>query len=299
MRKKSSKISTIVLLVILLVGFSVMLYPIISDWWNSHVQSRAIETYDKKVSEMSGEDFEEIFQKAREYNKLLCGLSAPFNDYDEIPGYEDILDITGTGIMGYVTIPAISVNLPIYHGTSAEVLNIAVGHFQGSSLPVGGTNTHAVISAHRGLPSAKLFSDLDDLAEGDIFTITVLNEVYTYEVDKILIVLPDEIDDLAIIPGGDYVTLMTCTPYGVNSHRLLVRGKRIDTVHSSTVRVVSDAVQIDPMTVFPIVAAPMLTALILYWIFGGKNKRKAKKYSLSELLDRRNDDSGGSDGSDN
>lgn len=290
MRKKSSKISTIILLIVLLVGLSVMLYPIISDWWNSRVQTRAIETYDENVREMDEEDFEEIFREAKEYNRLLCGLAAPFNDYDQIPGYDSILDITDTGIMGYVTIPAIGVNLPIYHGTSVEVLNVAVGHFQGSSLPVGGTDTHAVISAHRGLPSAKLFSDLDELVEGDTFTVTILNEVLTYRVDKISIVLPNELDELAIIPGGDYVTLMTCTPYGVNSHRLLVRGKRIDTVYASTVNVVSDAVLIDPMTVFPIVAAPMVAVLLLYWIFGGKSKRKPKKYSIYELPDFNNSD---------
>ncbi len=290
MRKKSSKISTIILLIVLLVGLSVMLYPIISDWWNSRVQTRAIETYDENVREMDEEDFEEIFREAEEYNRLLCGLAAPFSDYDQIPGYDSILDITDTGIMGYVTIPAIGVNLPIYHGTSVEVLNVAVGHFQGSSLPVGGTDTHAVISAHRGLPSAKLFSDLDELVEGDTFTVTILNEVLTYQVDKISIVLPNELDELAIIPGGDYVTLMTCTPYGVNSHRLLVRGKRIDTVYASTVNVVSDAVLIDPMTVFPIVAAPMVAVLLLYWIFGGKSKRKPKKYSIYELPDFNNSD---------
>lgn len=297
MRKKNSKISTIILLVILLVGLSVMLYPIISDWWNSRTQSRAIETYNKKVSEMNKEDFEDIFRKAEEYNDRLCSLSAPFKDYNNVSGYENILDITGTGIMGYVTIPVIGVDLPIYHGTSAEVLNIAVGHLQGSTLPVGGTDTHAVISAHRGLPSAKLFSDLDDLTEGDTFTITVLNEVFTYEVDKILIVKPEDIDDLAVIPGGDYVTLMTCTPYGINSHRLLVRGKRTDTVYSSVTKVTADAVQLDPMTVFPLIAAPLLLALIIFWIFGGRKKHSPKDILLSDIAN--NDNDGGENGTDN
>ena len=227
MRKKSGKSTTILLVLLLLVGLSVMLYPTISDWWNSKTQSRAVATYQKAANDLSDKENEEILSRARKYNEEIAKLARPFVDYDQVKGYEDILDITGTGVMGYISIPTIRVELPIYHGTSDGVLNVAVGHLQGSSLPVGGADTHSVISAHRGLPSAKLFSDLDKLAEGDEFTITVLKEVYTYEVEAVYIVLPNEMDKLNIIPGEDHVTLTTCTPYGVNSHRLLVRGTRV------------------------------------------------------------------------
>jgi sortase A len=253
-----------------------MLYPTISDWWNLKTQSRVIATYVEQVDDLSTEDYEAILQEARAYNEKLSALETPLYDYEQVAGYESILDITGTGIMGYVTIPTIDVQLPIYHGTSAEVLNIAIGHLQGTSLPVGGMGTHSVIMAHRGLPSAKLFSDLDELAVGDTFTVTVLNEVLTYEVCDIAIVLPDEIEKLAIEPGEDYVTLMTCTPYGVNTHRLLVRGKRIETdaEAASQVRVTADANQVDPMIVVPVIAAPFVLILICIWVFGGKKRRR-------------------------
>jgi sortase A len=271
--KKVSK-STIVLTALLLVGFSVMLYPTFSNWWNSHTQSRAIANYEQAISEIQPEDYESLLEQAYAYNEELAKVYAPFENYDQVSGYEDILDITGTGIMGYISIPTIKVELPIYHGTSEGVLNIATGHLQGSSLPVGGTNTHAVISAHRGLPSAKLFSDLDKLYVGDTFTITILNEVLTYEVEEILIIEPTEVDKLAVIPNGDYVTLMTCTPYGINTHRLLIRSHRIDTVYQSTVKVSADAVQVDPMLVVPVIASPFVVGLILFWVFGGKKRAK-------------------------
>ncbi|MFR6587138.1 MAG: class C sortase [Ruminococcus sp.] len=214
MKKKRNVISTAILVVLLLVGLSVMLYPTVSDWWNSRVQTRAIATYNQSVEQMDTGDKERLLMEAHSYNATLSHLTAPFTNWEDAGNYDKILDISGTGIMGYISIPKIQVELPIYHGTSAEVLNVAVGHLQGSSFPVGGENTHAVISAHRGLPSAKLFSDLDQLVEGDTFTVTILDEVLTYEVEKIFIVKPDELDKLAIIPGGDYVTLMTCTTTG-------------------------------------------------------------------------------------
>ena len=192
MTKKKNKlniISTIVLIIFLLVGLSVMLYPTVSDWWNSRVQSYAIAGYDSAIENLDDDEKDKMIKEAEEYNIRLSKLSSPFDDFDEITGYEDILDISDTGIMGYITIPTINVELPIYHGTSEEVLNIAVGHMQGSSLPIGGESTHAVISAHRGLPSARLFTDLDKLAEGDTFTITILDRVLTYEVEKINIIL--------------------------------------------------------------------------------------------------------------
>lgn len=277
MRKKKGRLSTVLLVVILLVGLSVMLYPIISDWWNSHTQSRAIATYQEKVATLDETDIESILKRAREYNESLRSLSNPFGDYDEVPDYDNILDITGTGIMGYVSIPQIRVELPIYHGTSEEVLNVAVGHLQGSTLPIGGAGNHAVVSAHRGLPSAKLFSDLDQLVVGDTFTITVLKDVYTYEVEEISIVEPEQMDKLICVDGEDLVTLMTCTPYGVNSHRLLIRAHRTDTVLDSNTKAAADAVQVDSMSVVPFVAAPLLILLIVYWILGGKIKKKRFK----------------------
>lgn len=282
MRKKQNRLSTLILLLILLVGISVMLYPTVSDWWNSRVQSYAIANYDTAVEEIDDNKYDEIMAQAEDYNARLAQVYAPFSNPEAVSGYEDTLNISGTGIMGYITIPSIQVQLPIYHGTSEEVLNVAAGHLQGSSLPVGGTNTHCVISAHRGLPSARLFTDLDQLNVGDTFTITVLDEILTYEVEKILIVEPQEIDKLAIIEGGDYVTLMTCTPYGINSHRLLIRSHRIETVYPHNVKVAADAVQVDPMLVVPALSAPLLIALIISWILGGR-KRKASTPAM--LLD--------------
>ena len=253
-----------------------MLYPIISNWWNERVQSKVISNYKETVAKMDSGDIEKLINEAHEYNEQLAGLYAPFLNYDEISGYDDILNVSGTGIMGYITIPVIHAEYPIYHGTSEEVLNIAAGHLQGSSLPVGGADTHAVISAHRGLPSAKLFTDLDKMVEGDTFTITILDQVYTYEVEKILTVKPEDVDKLAIIPEKDYVTLMTCTPYGVNTHRLLLRSHRIETVYDESevkVKVNPDALQVDPMLVVPVIFTVFVIILILIWVIGGKRKK--------------------------
>ncbi len=273
MSKRSNTISTIILIIILLVGLSVMLYPSVSDWWNSRVQSYAIASYDQAVAEIEENGYEDILTHANQYNAYLAQVPSPLSIPDAVSNYDTTLNISGTGIMGYITIPIIDVELPIYHGTSEEVLNIAAGHLKGSSLPVGGESTHCVISAHRGLPSARLFTDLDRITEGDTFTITILNEILTYEVDRILIVLPHEIDKLAIVDGEDYVTLMTCTPYGINSHRLLVRAHRIDTVYPHNIKVTADAVTVDSLIVVPLIAAPMLFLLLIYWIFGGKKRK--------------------------
>ena len=250
-----------------------MLYPTVSDWWNSRVQSYAIANYDSAVEQLDDNHYDEIMSKAHEYNSEIAKVNSPFSNPNAVPGYEDILNISGTGIMGYITIPVINVQLPIYHGTSEEVLNVAAGHLQGSPLPVGGNTTHSVISAHRGLPSARLFSDLDRLNVGDTFTITILDEILTYEVEEINIVLPTEISKLAISDGNDYVTLMTCTPYGINSHRLLVRAHRIETVYPHNVKVSADALKIDPMLVVPGICAPLLMILIISWIVSGKKRR--------------------------
>ena len=225
MKKKNW--SNIILIVVFFVGLSVLLYPTVSDYWNSLHQSRAIATYSDAVEEMDTSDYERMWAEADAYNEKLyesghgLGLAE-----DEKKEYDSLLDVSGTGIMSYIEIPSIKCSLPIYHGTDEAVLQIAVGHIEGSSLPVGGVNTHCVLSGHRGLPSAKLFSDVDKLEEGDLFMIRTLDQTLTYEVDQIRIVLPEEIDDLKIVEGEDLCTLVTCTPYGINTHRLLVRGHR-------------------------------------------------------------------------
>ena len=210
-----------------LIGISVLLYPAFSNYWNSKTQSRAIVDYESVLEHLEPEDYSAIFQVAYDYNDALREVEFPLRDFEQIPGYYDALKIEGTSIIGYVKIDKIGVELPVYHGTSDTVLNRGVGHLEGSSLPVGGESTHCVMSAHRGLPSAKLFTDLDRLEPGDTFQITVLDQVLTYQVDQIKVVRPEEINDVQIVAGEDLCTLLTCTPYGVNSHRLLVRGTRI------------------------------------------------------------------------
>ena len=267
-------LSTVLLLLVLLAGVALLLYPTASDYWNSFHQSRAIAGYAESVSGLNAVDYEHIWRSARDYNARLLERANPFRVLEE-----DEADYNG--IMGYIEIPGIEVSLPIYHGTSDGVLQVAVGHLQGSSLPVGGPSTHCVLSGHRGLPSAKLFTNLDQLAEGDIFMLRILNETLTYEVDQIHIVLPDEMGDLVVQKGQDHCTLVTCTPYGINTHRLLVRGKRIETPEAaSSARITADAVRIDPILVAPVAAAPMLLALFIWAIAapgGGKKKSSGKR----------------------
>ena len=233
-KKVGSNITTIILILIFLVGLSVMLYPTVSNYVNQRNQSKAIATYDEKVSEMKPEDYSKYFEAAEKYNKELAEQPAAFFNPERIKGYENILDITGTGIMGYITIKKLGVELPIYHGTDEGILQIAAGHLKGTSFPIGGESTHSVISAHRGLPSAKLFTNLDKMEIGDTFTITVLNREITYEVDNISIVLPTVTDSLQIEDKKQYCTLMTCTPYGINTHRLLIHAKRIPYTDQNT-----------------------------------------------------------------
>ena len=279
-KRKTGKIATLIFTLIFFVGVGIMLYPIISNWWNSKVQSKAVASYNEMIEKIDNTALEFMLEEAREYNRQLALVDEPFLYYDKVPDYDRILNISGTGVMGYISIPVIQVDFPIYHGTSEEVLSIAAGHFQGSSLPVGGKTTHAVISAHRGLPTAKLFTDLDKVVVGDTFTITILNEIFTYEVEEISIVTPDDLSDVKIVPGEDYVTLMTCTPYGVNTHRLLLKSKRIETIYRSNAKVTSDAMQVDSMAVFPVVCIPLVMLLVLYWVMGGGS---AKKTNISMI----------------
>ena len=264
------------LILVFLTGLSLLLYPTVSDWWNSFHQSRAIANYAHDINELDKEAYERLLSDARVYNVGLPERNDRFTlSEEEAREYNSLLDISGTGIMGYIEIPEIKVSLPIYHGTSESVLSIAIGHIEGSSLPVGGESTHCVLSGHRGLPSAKLFSHLDKLAEGDIFLLQTLEETLTYEVDQIRIVEPQEIAGLAIEEGKDYCTLVTCTPYGINTHRLLVRGHRIEnTPEAQAVRVTSDALQIDPVIIAPVVAVPMLLALLIILMVKTSKKNK-------------------------
>ncbi len=278
-KKKSGSASTIALVAIFFVGLSVLLYPTISDFWNEKRQSQAIMNYDDLIVDLTPEDYSEIFAKADEYNKKIRNMSFPFMNHKNIADeYYDTLDINGDGMMGYITIEKIKVQLPIYHGTSDKVLNSAVGHVEGSTLPVGGKSTHSVLSAHRGLPSAKLFTNLDKVEVGDVFTVRILDRTVTYQVDQILIVLPHETDNLNIVQGEDYCTLVTCTPYGINTHRMLVRGTRIENIEPDRViNVITEAYQIDPLIVTPAVAAPMLGLLLIVLLYKSRNSSKNSK----------------------
>lgn len=258
-----NKLINIFLILALVAGLSLLLYPTVSDYWNSLHASQAVASYDQAVKSMDEGKYDELLQRAGQYNRdlFLRGTLFALTD-EEREDYNSQLDIDGSGVMGYIEIPTIKVSLPIYHGTSDDVLQVAVGHLEWSSLPVGGESTHCVLSGHRGLPSAKLFTNLDQLAEGDLFVIRTLDEVLTYEVDRILIVLPSELQALAAEEGKDLCTLVTCTPYGVNSHRMLVRGHRVDN-QSEAVRLTADAIRVDPLLVAPIAAIPLLLALLL------------------------------------
>ncbi len=286
-KKKRFSITNLILVLILLVGVGILAYPTFSDWWNSFHQSRAIAGYVEKVAELGEVDIDKMWSEAEKYNKELASRSNRFMPSKEDQKiYDKILDVTGTGIMGYIDIQKINVSLPIYHGTDEAILQIAIGHIEGSSFPIGGVGTHAVLSGHRGLPSAKLFSDIDQLENGDRFVIQVLDRTMTYEVDQIRIVLPSELQDLEIDPKQDYVTLVTCTPYGVNTHRLLVRGHRVAN-EMDDIRVVADAMQFEPVIVAPLVAAPILLVLLIMMLTStGERMRKRDSEALIHRMAR-------------
>ena len=271
--------STILLIFILLIGLSLMLYPSFADWWNSFHSSRAIASYVEQVANIDDAQYEELWDAAWDYNQSLLHRPNDFLLSDEQKEiYKSLLDFGGNGIMGYIEIPMIDVMLPIYHGTKESVLQIAVGHLDWTSLPVGGGGSHCVVSGHRGLPSARLFTDLDKLKIGDVFMLHVLNEILTYEIDQILIVEPRDTDPLLIEPGKDLCTMITCTPYGINSHRMLVRGHRIESQEEAKViRITADAVRIEPLMVAPFVAVPILLVLLIILLLP-----KQKKGSLQE-----------------
>ena len=271
----------IVLVLMLFIGVCVLLYPSVSQYWNSRTQTKAVENYQDILDSIKKEDYGAFFERAEAYNADLFALDDPLYDFRELDGYFDILDVSGTGVMGYITIPKLGVELPMYHGTSSEVLNIACGHLQGSSFPVGGENTHAVLSAHRGLPHARLFTDLDKMEVGDTFTITILDRTVTYQVDRITVIKPEKNDDVRIIKGEDHCTLLTCTPYGINSHRLLVRGTRIENA-APILHVTSNAYKIDSLVATPFVAAPMLLVLLVYLMIKYRDKGSKPLISKEE-----------------
>ena len=283
-KKKSGLGSTIILVIIFIIGLCVLLYPSVSNFWNEKRQTQAIINYESLINDLTPEDMDKYFEQADDYNKKLRRISMPFLGYSELDDlYYSTLDVNGDGMMGYVTIEKIKVQIPIYHGTSDKVLNSAVGHLEGSSLPVGGESTHSVLSAHRGLPSAKLFTDLDKLSVGDIFTITILDRTFTYQVDQVRVVLPSEINELYVVDGEDYCTLTTCTPYGINTHRMLVRGKRIENIEEAKkINVFTEAYQIDPFIVTPIVAIPILLALLIFLMVKSSKENKHRKTMIQE-----------------
>ncbi len=277
--------TTILLFVVLFAGLALLLYPSISDYWNQYHQTQAVATYTHDLELEAGEDYADEWAAARAYNERLLAqdtIGRLIMTNEERAEYQALLNVSGNGILGVIEIPEIAVMLPLYHSTQSEVLQVAVGHIEGTSLPTGGMGTHAAFSAHRGLPSAKLFTNLDQLTYGDLFTLNILDEVLTYEVDQILIVEPHEIDALQIDPNADLCTLVTCTPYGINSHRLLVRGHRVETsTAQQSARITADALQIDPLIVAPVVAAPMLLVLLTIMLVSTSPKKRKKKKTPS------------------
>lgn len=264
--------TTLIMVLFFFIGLAILLYPSISNFYNQKVQSKAIIDYESILNNIKKEDYTDYFNKADEYNKKLLSMKRPLLTYKNIKNYNKILNLNDHGMMGYLTIDKIKVELPIYHGTSADVLNKAVGHLEGTSLPVGGKGTHSVLSAHRGLPSFKLFTDLDKLEIGDTFVINILDRIITYQVDKITIVKPNQVNDLKIDKDGDYVTLLTCTPYGINTHRLLVRGKRIENETKKTF-ITTEGFRISTLVVMPLVALPIIFSLLLIILIKPINKK--------------------------
>lgn len=272
---KKKRGSNLVLILIFIIGLSLLLYPSFADYWNSFTQSKAIASYNEQIASIDDETYQQIWSDATAYNASLLGRANQYLLSDEQQAqYEALLDISGIGVMGYIEIPSINVSLPIYHGTSEGVLQVAVGHLEWTSLPVGGESSHCVLSGHRGLPSARLFTDLDKMQVGDYFMLHILDETLTYEVDQIRIVDPNDTSELQIVEGKDYVTLVTCTPYGINTHRLLVRGIRVENLEEeATVRVTSDAVIIDKLLVAPFVLAPILLVLLIAMLISSRKKK--------------------------
>jgi sortase A len=273
---KKGTLSNLILFLVLVIGLSLLLYPSFSDYWNSLHQSRAITVYADSVAQLDQESYQKYLDEATTYNESLLRRVNQFSlTKEQRRAYPELLNVDGNGIMGYIEIPTINCSLPIYHGIDEAVLQVAVGHIEWTSLPTGGEGTHTVLSGHRGLPSAKLFSELDKLREGDVFMLRVLDELFTYQVDRILIVEPNEVDPLLIEKGKTYCTLVTCTPYGVNSHRMLVRGHRIENPKEAlNIRVTGNAIQIELPVVAIFVGVPLLILMLPVLLYSGKKQKK-------------------------
>ena len=275
---------TLLLIVIFLIGLSLVLYPSVSNWWNQTRSSKVISDYSELVAQMDDDTYDRMWAQAVAYNESRAGMLNPFLlTQEQKQAYQQVLNLDGNGVMGYIEIPSLGVSLPIYHTVNEDILQVAVGHLDWSDLPVGGEGTHSVMSGHRGLPSAKLFTDLDDLRPGDTFLLRILDNLLTYEVDQILIVEPHQVEDLKREPGLDLCTLVTCTPYGINTHRLLVRGHRVEnTPEAAVVRVTANAVPVDPLIVALIVAIPMM-AVALTWLIHRSNQKQKQEQRRSSL----------------
>ena len=271
--------ATIILLVSFLIGLSVLLYPAISSFWNSKTQSTAIVNYEAMLAMIKAEDYSGLFEEADVYNQKLAKLDDPLREYVTLSNYRDILNVVGNGMMGYISVPKINQELPLYHGTAENVLAFAVGHMEGTSIPVGGESTHSVLCAHRGLPSATLFTHLDRMEVGDLFSITILDRTFTYEVDQIRIVEPHDTSLIQVVDGKDYCTLLTCTPYGINTQRLLVRGFQVDMSQERNIYIANEAYRVDTLIVTPLVALPIICVLLIYVCFA-----PVKKETLGEDL---------------
>lgn len=287
LRWAKERLVTLILMGVMIVGICLLAYPSFADYWNSFHQSRAVMTYAENVASMNEEDYEKILEEARAYNEELAesGIKWTMTE-EEKEAYQNQLNVSGDGIMGYIKIQKIDVMLPIYHGTDEKILQTSIGHLEESSLPAGGESSHCMLSGHRGLPSARLFTDLDKLREGDTFTMTILNETLTYEVDRIWIVEPEDLSHLVIEDGKDYCTLITCTPYGINTHRLLVRGHRIDNVNGNAM-VVADAIQIRPIYIAPFLTIPIIILLLIYVLISTSARAVMKRSYKDEYLNEK------------
>jgi len=268
---------TMLMILFFFIGLLVFFYPTLSNYYNEKNQSRTIYNYENILKNTNQIDFEKVKNDAIEYNKKLSKLKEPLLTYDTLKNYKKLLNINNDGMMGYLTIDKIKVELPIYHTVSETVLNSSVGHLEGTSLPIGGKGTHSVLSAHRGLPSAKLFTELDKLEIGDTFKITILDETHVYKVDKISIVKPNDRNELKIDKDNDYITLLTCTPYGINTHRLLVRGGRIQGDIKKDY-ITTEGFKVNRLIVMPIISLPIIALLLIVLLIKPVKRVNINKY---------------------
>ncbi|MBQ7715305.1 MAG: class C sortase [Clostridia bacterium] len=279
------KLTTIIPIIVFIIGLAIFLYPTIANYWNSFTQTRAIGQYAQAVDNLDDEEYEKMIEEAVEYNKAIAETGIRWKMSDaERETYEQTLNVGGSGMMSYIEIPKIGITLAVYHGTNDEVLTRSIGHIEGSSLPVDGESVHCILSGHRGLPSAKLFSELDEITDGDTFMIRTLNEVYTYEVDQIRVVEPSDLSELTLVKGKNYCTLVTCTPYGVNTHRLLVRGHLIETDDSREIMILAEALQIKTTYVALVIAVPVLILLTIVALAFRKKPHESDPAKLAKKL---------------